>query len=1091
MQGNGYEEKQKQLQVLLSNLDNVCERATKNSLFSEWHNELLDQTKKLVNELNEIAKKEGKPTIDVDYSKYVFKPSELSIPDLVTSYENYKSAKNTYDDEVLPDYWEAMEAYDKGEITDEAYKIEADRVLGFYTALKNARLELMENIRTATIEDYQKKPKDEIDKFLADLEAYNAELKAYQKKYKEWTNEPDPEKAKQLADELTVMQEKLAPQRKDLVKRRGLIYNAKTLKDLQTQKNMIKEIIKDSTESKDKDFEEKREQYESKLHQTEELIYNIEKFKQAIMIKKIQPLEPAKRVITQFSLDIRYLSIEYQEREIKKAFGPNAKIDDYDITEISRSATLVYFEARLKVKTKTTRKPNPNPKPKPEPEQNRDYDFNAVDEPSFLGKKDKPIPPPPPPPKTEEHKYYNLEELIAKILYGYPPDDSIHYTKTDNFIYMNKDIKIVNFPKSHGVTLLDKPMKLAKTLVSAVVRGVSKLSANIANLNKTRRNTIEGLLKRIEELTPEEIEFLANNFTANRMTELSKVIPEVAMNALNNRIALYFNTKLDVVNTKIYEYYTDLINKFNRYTEILNKLQEGNLSQSEIAALNKEKEALDLELCKDIIGIEEQKAYASDLNKGGAMSFIENWKIRHNNSLGGRNISKKFSEDAIKPYNYTQIAENVRKGNGYLAAKDFLYGEKVKIAGTKTQHKLKNWLHKTRVGAYEFKPFVELADYSQDTYWQDVLSTIAIAASIQNMMYVNQLKSELAAAQQRIATLDQTIAVQQQEIAMLNQQIANYNQYINQVNQTIQANNQAIVDLKNICALYNSDPAKFVEKMKEFAMIETAKTHGLTEYAMQHTDAGRLGTTALKSSGSFYSAYDAQGHLFSKDICDKITNISNDVTLTAEQKAAQISNVLSGVNQNLSATVAAGKADILKGLAMPASGQWSFDAFSYAVNNIATYDSTFVPSVFDAFVNAAVKTNSLQVINNVLPVQVTSITQLQQLAITLPTVDLLPAIVALSTLVGKETTLAIAESYREPNKKHSQTNWREKTDELAESIKGVDIDIEKEAKRIFDEREAEWKKKGPIYRLTHKKQKPTMDQAYAEAMKNAASGRSL
>ena len=135
---------------------------------------------------------------------------------------------------------------------------------------------------------------------------------------------------------------------------------------------------------------------------------------------------------------------------------------------------------------------------------------------------------------------------------------------------------------------------------------------------------------------------------------------------------------------------------------------------------------------------------------------------------------------------------------------------------------------------------------------------------------------------------------------------------------------------------------------------------------------------------------------------------------------------------------------------MPASGQWSFDAFSYAVNNIATYDSTFVPSVFDAFVNAAVKTNSLQVINNVLPVQVTSITQLQQLAITLPTVDLLPAIVALSTLVGKETTLAIAESYREPNKKHSQTNWREKTDELAE--RNIHITFSNEVKEYILEK---------------------------------------
>ena len=341
---------------------------------------------------------------------------------------------------------------------------------------------------------------------------------------------------------------------------------------------------------------------------------------------------------------------------------------------------------------------------------------------------------------------------------------------------------------------------------------------------------------------------------------------------------------------------------------------------------------------------------------------------------------------------------------------------------------MKNWFHKTRVGAYEFKPFVELVDYSQDTYWQDILSTLAIAASIYNVMYVRQLQEQLALAQQRIATLDQTIAAQRQEINLLNQQINNYNQYINQANLQIQANNQSIQQLKNICALYNSDPQQFVDKMREFALLENSKTHGLTEYAMQHSDAGRLGTTALLSNGTFYGTYDSQGHIFSKDICDQINNISNNTALTAQQKADGIANVLKGVNQNLATTVAAGKADILKGLALPASSKWSFEAFEFAINNIATYDSTFVPSVFEAFVNAAVKVNGLQAVNAILPVQVQSITQIPQLAIQLPTASLIPAIHVLATVVGKETTMAIAESYRTPQTKKTDGTWKEKTE---------------------------------------------------------------
>jgi hypothetical protein len=249
MEANEFDKKNQELQVLLSNLDDVCERATKNSLFSEWHQALLDKTQEVLKELNEIAKKEGKPEVEVDFSKYVFKPSELQIDDLVRAYENYQDAKLTYDAEVLPDYWEIMEKYDKGEVSDEEYQKAASHMLNYYTALKNARIELMENIRTATIEDYQERPKDIVDKFLADLEAYNEKLKQYNKLYKEWEKLKEENADPKLIDEkfqaLSVMYKDLSAQRPDLVKRRGLIYNPKTLRDLNIQRNMLEEIIKD------------------------------------------------------------------------------------------------------------------------------------------------------------------------------------------------------------------------------------------------------------------------------------------------------------------------------------------------------------------------------------------------------------------------------------------------------------------------------------------------------------------------------------------------------------------------------------------------------------------------------------------------------------------------------------------------------------------------------------------------------------------------------------------------------------------------------------------------------------------------------
>ena len=49
----------------------------------------------------------------------------------------------------------------------------------------------------------------------------------------------------------------------------------------------------------------------------------------------------------------------------------------------------------------------------------------------------------------------------------------------------------------------------------------------------------------------------------------------------------------------------------------------------------------------------------------------------------------------------------------------------------------------------------------------------------------------------------------------------------------------------------------------------------------------------------------------------------------------------------------------------------------------------------------------------------------------------------------------------------------------------VNIDIEKEAKKLYDAKMDEWYSYGPFYRLKHRKEKPTMNAAFAEARRNA------
>ena len=215
-------------------------------------------------------------------------------------------------------------------------------------------------------------------------------------------------------------------------------------------------------------------------------------------------------------------------------------------------------------------------------------------------------------------------------------------------------------------------------------------------------------------------------------------------------------------------------------------------------------------------------------------------------------------------------------------------------------------------------------------------------------------------------------------------------------------------------------------------------------------------------------------------------NISNDVTLNAAQKAQKIGDVLRDMDKNLNNVVGNVKTDALNYLNLTGSSQWSLTAFANTMNTIATYDSTFVPNVFDAFVNVALESQNLAYISGLTGINITMQT-LPTIAATVPTATLIPAIVALSSLVGKEATQSIIDQYKNRGQR-KKFNAEDLTEDLVTEIGNVQMDVEVEAKRLYEERMEEWNQNGPFYRLKHRKEKPSMYQAYADARRELEEG---
>lgn len=728
--------------------------------------------------------------------------------------------------------------------------------------------------------------------------------------------------------------------------------------------------------------------------------------------------------------------------------------------------------------------------------------------------------------EVSNKKNYTIEEILAKIGYGTEEEEDKLFGFWDNFVYTAKDVKVWNFPKSKAFTILDKPLKLVKSSIGSLVFGLEKVIGKLAYKNSDEvKERIDKVLDRINDLTDEEIEFLANNLTYRAFKELGSTIPKIVYNAIQKKIREKYNGQyLLNANRKIQSMYIAIIEKYKKCADIKEKLGSDSLNPIEKASLQNEFNTYSKQLCNDIVNLMEFRAEVDQkVNLSGAAALDYNNKAKYTQSAGGHNIKIKVQQEYNFFFKRTHISEFLNKGDGFNAAKRFLYGEKLKIANTEEKRTLKNRFAKSRVGAYEFSPLVTIADYSSDTYLKDVLTTLMIISSIGNMVYMKKLKEELANTQAELIQANAQIEAYNLNIEATNKNLQDLQQKITELtnkqnvtqgelnqlfqdisnaNQTIMSNNKAMKELQNIFGLYSADPEAFVNHMIEFTKRSVGTDHGYSEYYTMTAEAGQKGTGMLMSNGTIYNAVDQANHNFSAELLSKLENIQGDTSLSSVEKAKLVANVFNDSSKNLSAFI-----DTLKTQALDYisnyGGNWDLSAFEAVMNSAATYDSAFVSDVFNGFVEAAMKADSLKTIELLTPtlnlptidLEVPgAIETIKTIALDIPQVSLVPAIATLTSVVGKAGLEAVTDEIKRENKgKTLFDHTKEMTDNITNLINDTDIDMASVAKDNYESAKEEWDSKGPFYRLFHQKEKPKNLDYYIDALKeeNKKGGYSL
>lgn len=529
------------------------------------------------------------------------------------------------------------------------------------------------------------------------------------------------------------------------------------------------------------------------------------------------------------------------------------------------------------------------------------------------------------------------------------------------------------------------------------------------------------------------------------MLSIRGILPDIVFNALNKKMTERIQIKVKLTNLKIETLYVNLINQYKKGLEIKEKLND-NLSLQERENLENEFKSISKNLCLTIRELQTIFKEADKLaNAAGRYGMIENYRSIDNNTKGGVNASDKDhdKERILLGAISNNVIESVNKGDGFTAAKYFLFEKKVMIENTKEKRTLKNRFGKASVGAFDNQLFVKYSDYSKDTYFSDVIHTVIIISGIMNAINQIKLKEALNEANAKIA-------VQNAQIEMLNNQVG---------------------DLQTILSKYSTNPEEFIKEYYTFIQNNITQMNANAEWFALHAQAAKNGTAVLKSTGEIYNTLDDAQHIFSGDLTSQLKAIYEDTSLSLIDKTKQMGELLAKGQENMAMVIDTHKAGVMDYLSKFGSVD-DFRALEQAVLLAGNSTASYAPTIFNDLIAVANITNNMAALN-----------QLAAIDISVP---ILPQLNPIIGVIGAD----VLEDYRNSkNKKEkNEETLEEREQKLEDLIMDTQVDAHELAKAIYEQRKKEWDEKGAFYRLIHKSKKPTMVEAEKEAMER---GRSL
>ena len=667
--------------------------------------------------------------------------------------------------------------------------------------------------------------------------------------------------------------------------------------------------------------------------------------------------------------------------------------------------------------------------------------------------------------EEKNEKFYDISRILNKVRGDFSPS-----SHQERIIKLNK-IKVLNFNKFKERTIIDIPMRLVRSVIGSSARGLAKLYGKILySASVDLRKQFDEVQKRVNDLTEEEIDYLAACFRdGNVMSQYKKMLPNSVWNLILQRIFEKNYKEVEKGNFNIQLMHENLLNLYSEMQACIEKLNSGTLSEEEKQDIEKTY-MRDNEIVINIIkNMEVVKSKIGMLLNptGGTKGFEDNWKAATNQITGGKKNSMKDSLDLL---NFSgKIAEEIEnainENDGLTAAELYIYREKVRIDKDVQKRTVKNLGGYAQVGSWEWKPFAEAVDYREHHPVQDFLRTTAIVLSIYNVINQLQLRHAVAELQKECENRGNYIAALQKE----------YNRLANEV--------QVI---KN---KYSADPISFEDSYYKLCQQTVGYGSQTVEVIAQKNAGGAAGSSEpiLDISNSDYTNIDAIGHGLSSKT-NALAAIHNNSNLSPMQKIAEYDKLMQSFSTEMTNVTLNAKQNLMRFIS---SSSFDHTTLQEVINQAGQVDPKLATDIYREFMEIIKNINNIDLTNKVNAILNNVHTE----------VDIWPALVTCANIIGVSAIDSYYESQRRntdinsSSKKknglwklfkdaildiHDKTDIEQATEDLKEKYRSKQIGLYSESETEYQRELEEWNKKGPLYKLLHRNEKPNSDKIHME-----------